>query len=508
MGINEGIFERNMGAMVVAACVGVFVALTFSNAYLLDRSSQIADQVRHDQEKILVSHDIAQLVEVMAIDQSQISHFDDSVEALSGDIDQDYVKDEIAEWMWDDFDIQMSVVVSPDNKPTVTVYEKNVMQPEQGVVAVVQNIDLIEGARKAYSDYVARQTVPVTAFSGMHDPVRSEHPMYVWSIRNLNGQLTFAMAQAIVPDEDEVVPSEGPAIFLTFKPLDKQLLEKAGRKLELVDFRLTTEDQKLAEAGTLFIATLKNGKNVHARWTPGAPSQTIWDQTLLTLALPYLVAALALLLIASHFGRMLHALQKSEEKNRFLAFHDALTGLPNRMHFDHELEAIVAEGKQDRCAILCMDLDRFKAVNDTFGHQAGDVVLEVISQRIQDRVGDTGMAARVGGDEFIILLHDNLEQDAVMYLCDQMIEDICIPIDIPGGTAEVGASIGVAWWPDDALTVKSIIRSADEALYCSKENGRGQVSCASKLSVTAAKDPFAVVEDAVNQIKDEMQRAG
>ncbi|PLW74808.1 hypothetical protein C0081_22990 [Cohaesibacter celericrescens] len=152
-----------------------------------------------------------------------------------------------------------------------------------------------------------------------------------------------------------------------------------------------------------------------------------------------------------------------------------------------------------------MDLDRFKAVNDTFGHQAGDVVLTVISERIAKRVGSNGMAARVGGDEFIILLHDHLEKDDVLFLCDQMIEDVSIPIDIHGGTAEVGASIGVAWWPDDALTVKSIIRSADDALYCSKENGRGQVSCASKLRRDVDKIPSS--SNAVDLLRDELSQA-
>ena len=84
------------------------------------------------------------------------------------------------------------------------------------------------------------------------------------------------------------------------------------------------------------------------------------------------------------------------------------------------------------------------------------------------------MVARVGGDEFIIVLRDKLDRASVNALCDRMIASVCEDTLFDGGVARIGASIGVAWWPDDALTAKNIIRSADEALYRAKDNGRGQ----------------------------------
>ncbi len=121
-----------------------------------------------------------------------------------------------------------------------------------------------------------------------------------------------------------------------------------------------------------------------------------------------------------------------------------------------------------------MDLDKFKAVNDTYGHQAGDAVIRTIAGRVADIIGDKGMAARVGGDEFIILLRDGLDENSVMMLCDNIIDSVCEDVVFDNGRAAVGASIGVAWWPDDAMTAKTVIRSADEALYRAKSNGRGQ----------------------------------
>lgn len=92
----------------------------------------------------------------------------------------------------------------------------------------------------------------------------------------------------------------------------------------------------------------------------------------------------------------------------------------------------------------------------------------------------------VGGDEFIVLLRDGLERDNVLWLCDSVIEKVCEDVVFDGGSANVGASIGVAWWPDDALTAKRVIRSADEALYRAKEEGRGRAYLAGETGAVAA----------------------
>lgn len=213
--------------------------------------------------------------------------------------------------------------------------------------------------------------------------------------------------------------------------------------------------------------------SVFATWKALNPAQSIIRQSLPAISAFLLFSILAVIFIALKYGKALGDLVLSEEKNRFLALHDALTGLPNHLHFDRELDAILSKGKQDRCAILCVDLDRFKSVNDTYGHQAGDTVLKVVANRIASAVADKGLAARVGGDEFIILLEEDLDRDSVLKLSDRIIKDVSKDVSFDGGVSNVGASIGVAWWPDDALTAKTVIRSADEALYRAKENGRG-----------------------------------
>ena len=110
-------------------------------------------------------------------------------------------------------------------------------------------------------------------------------------------------------------------------------------------------------------------------------------------------------------AKIVRKIQESEEHNKFMAEHDALTGLPNRLQFDKQLDAIIEQKGQSKCAILCMDLDKFKQVNDTYGHLAGDVVIKTVADRLAAQVGDRGLVARIGGDEFIILLRNELSKD-------------------------------------------------------------------------------------------------
>jgi diguanylate cyclase (GGDEF)-like protein len=258
--------------------------------------------------------------------------------------------------------------------------------------------------------------------------------------------------------------------MLTYKPFADEDFSYIQDKLNLTDFKvqnLTSPDEfkvNHVEIGSL---------GLEATWTPGLPSKTIWKQSLPFVAVLLFMISGSLLLVSIRYSRMLDALQNSEAQNKFLAMHDALTGLPNRLQFDHALEDTISEGHQDRCAILCLDLDRFKVVNDVWGHQAGDVVIQTVADRIANTVGDDGMTARIGGDEFIVLLKNQLDQQSVLNLCTSIINAVRKEVSFESGSAQVGASIGVAWWPDDAQTTKNIIRSADEALYRAKENGRG-----------------------------------
>lgn len=157
-----------------------------------------------------------------------------------------------------------------------------------------------------------------------------------------------------------------------------------------------------------------------------------------------------------------------------ISHHDALTGLANRHRLNLYLNARLSEGLNgDRPVfLLALDLDRFKPINDTFGHAAGDLVLREIANALSSCVRETDLVARLGGDEFIVVATDCRTHEQAERLCKRLIERINQPIRVSGNEVSVGASIGIVSAPYDGLTAEDLLRYADIALYEAKSNGR------------------------------------
>ncbi|MGE5786366.1 MAG: bacteriohemerythrin, partial [Myxococcales bacterium] len=170
---------------------------------------------------------------------------------------------------------------------------------------------------------------------------------------------------------------------------------------------------------------------------------------------------------------------ESERAIRELAFLDGLTRLPNRRLLQDRLLQSVLRARRDcsKLAILFIDLDRFKPVNDTFGHQMGDWLLCQVADRIQCCLRDSDTAARLGGDEFVVLLPDLVQPDHAMTVAERIRESLARPfVSAAGTTLDISASIGIALYPDHAADADELLRLGDEAMYQAKNMGRNRVS--------------------------------
>lgn len=167
-------------------------------------------------------------------------------------------------------------------------------------------------------------------------------------------------------------------------------------------------------------------------------------------------------------------MKKSEEKIRFQAYHDALTGLPNRTLFYDRLQNALLHAKRHKAivAVLFVDLDNFKKVNDTLGHSAGDELIKSVAQRLQDSVREMDTVARLSGDEFILLIDDLDSKEQATLVANRIIESIQKPYPIHGKELQVGASMGVTFYPEDGTEVESLVKNADIAMYKAKELGK------------------------------------
>ncbi|MBV8634103.1 MAG: EAL domain-containing protein [Burkholderiaceae bacterium] len=171
-------------------------------------------------------------------------------------------------------------------------------------------------------------------------------------------------------------------------------------------------------------------------------------------------------------------LQLKQKRERdllgFRAGHDALTGLPNRnLLVDRLRQAIsYAERYERRVAVAYIDLDKFKFVNDTLGHEAGDQLLVEVSQRLQACVRESDTVARLGGDEFAIVLYDQATEDVTMHAMQRILQSIAEPIQVDGGEIRTTCSIGFSFYPQDGRDVDTLLKNADAAMYRAKELGR------------------------------------
>ncbi|MGH1571142.1 diguanylate cyclase domain-containing protein [Methylobacterium sp. P31] len=164
----------------------------------------------------------------------------------------------------------------------------------------------------------------------------------------------------------------------------------------------------------------------------------------------------------------------AESEMARIARHDPLTGLPNRLHFHEQLAQEIARTKRNGggFALFCLDLDRFKVVNDMLGHQAGDALLKIVSQRIRSVLRTEDTVARLGGDEFVIIQTGCAQDDDASRLAERVIDAMLPPADFGGYPAGVGVSIGIALAPRDGLDADLLYARADQALYRAKGAGR------------------------------------
>lgn len=166
--------------------------------------------------------------------------------------------------------------------------------------------------------------------------------------------------------------------------------------------------------------------------------------------------------------------RRAEAQIAYMARYDQTTGLPNRHAMLQGLDQLLKRNARgEELAVLCLDLDRFKAVNDTFGHAAGDALLRQVAERLRSCSRETDLVARLGGDEFAVLQCGASQPSASMALARRIIAALGEPFDLDGLMAQIGASIGIAIAPFDGETCDALLKNADLALYRAKADGRG-----------------------------------
>jgi diguanylate cyclase (GGDEF)-like protein len=206
------------------------------------------------------------------------------------------------------------------------------------------------------------------------------------------------------------------------------------------------------------------------------------------------------------YGTDLTAERRSDAEIKRLALSDSLTGLANRARMRDQLAQMVSQLEISKrpIALFMLDLDRFKAVNDTLGHQTGDQLLKVVAQRLERTVGTIGLVGRLGGDEFQVILSKFNDEKQLERLADAIIVALSQPYVLNGTSLSIGCSIGVALAPNHARDSETLVRNADLALYAAKASGRGAY-CFFQDDLLTQAQTRKTVEDELRAARDKGQ---
>jgi|GEM_PF-6092022 len=276
----------------------------------------------------------------------------------------------------------------------------------------------------------------------------------------------------ILPDAPAPLPDDGTARALVAEALAQRDVRAAVRPVHAPGWPAhvgeavvpIARDGRLA--GLLRVAVDLSDKVAAYRRT------FIWS-SIVVAALFLLAAAVP----AFFLWRRLEALEAAAAEVRHLAFHDPLTDLPNRLLFQDRLAQAIARVRREsgRGALLMLDLDDFKTVNDAHGHAAGDELLRAVARRLARAVRATDTVARLGGDEFALVVAPLASLDGLHAVLDRLRRELARPVRVDGRRLVVGATIGITLFPDDGEEPDHLIRRADGALYRGKAKGRGAV---------------------------------
>jgi diguanylate cyclase (GGDEF)-like protein len=286
------------------------------------------------------------------------------------------------------------------------------------------------------------------------------------------GEEGVALRTAMTPDRTDVmtavsldprrgvwarVASEGEALLLP-RPIENKSLREYFAELSINDVMVTPIRGSSGVVGTILV-----GNRIGDFSTFNAE-----DLELLETLANHLGVSL-------ENGRLIDRLRQKAQENEHLAMHDALTGLPNRVLFRNQVhDAIEAARSNDSyAAVMLMDLDRFKEVNDTLGHHNGDLLLTEVGNRLRKAIRQSDGVARLGGDEFAILLPEISEPDAARRVALKVLQALERPLHLEDLTLDIGASIGIAVYPRHGGDADTLLQRADVAMYVAKETNMG-----------------------------------
>ena len=448
--------------MLVAPICAAVAATGLVVGVLLHWSTMQADLASASREEQILSSVLNRSAQRIAKDQEAVTVWDDAIANVATP-DPEWLDANLGVWMHDYYGHDRTYILNGRSEPVYAMVDGERVAPESfGAVRSVA-APLVRELRRGLAAGDAAEA-PDMQTPGAHDIAVVENRPAIVSVK------------PIVSDSGDIAQTPGSeAVHISVRYLDGDFATLLAANFRLQNARFSW--QKDPEGGEAALPyTARNGAVVgYLIWSPYLPGSSVAGKIAPALAAALICITLIIAILVAALRRGAAALESSEARARHLAEHDSLTDLPNRMLFNERLRVLMerARSVDGKVALLALDLDRFKQVNDGLGHPAGDEVLKQVAARLSHAVRGSDTVARIGGDEFSIILPD-ADEHFIESICCRLVAAINGRFEIEGQDVFIGLSIGVAVAPADAQDMDQLIGRADLALYAAKQRGRGR----------------------------------
>jgi diguanylate cyclase (GGDEF)-like protein len=402
----------------------------------------------------------------LPVEQESVVIWDDAVLQTRAN-NQAWLPDNLGEWMGsyfghdrvfilDDHDVPMHAMINEETVDSAAYHEvESVIGP------------LVDRLRET----MAKES------AGLDDSAEALLALGTEDYVLLGGSLAIVSVKPILPSTEAVSIAPGTEyLHIAIQNIDENFLAEITEKYELDGLRLLPPGSEVSDDTVVAIADTNNRILGLATWNGDRPGTRVLMQLAPTAVIAFAagIAVLGWLLI--RLGKSSVRLHASEAQAHFLAFHDALTGLPNRALFEDRLDRALLPTRQGRgmVALHAIDIDRFKHINDTLGHPAGDELIQQVGQRLTRLIAASDTVARLGGDEFAIIQVGVTTDREAEELAQRVVDVLGSPYELRGEPAFVGASVGLVLAGKTDVSRDEMLRKADIALYEAKAQGRGR----------------------------------
>lgn len=452
---------------VVASLLAMALALSAMGLFLIWAARSVdREDIRRQGE--IAGYALREIRSNLSHNQESSTFWDEAVERTATSGNEEWIDGNLGSWMHTFFGINEAYVLDGQDQPIYSFAEDQI----KPAVFFEQRRDLLRPYLKTLRAKLATEEAPV---EGSH-----EQSVGVSDYIYIAGRPAVLSVKPIVSDSGRLSqPISTIHVHIAIQYLEGDVIRRVGQAHVLQDLKFVPADKRNSDAASVSLTGDASDVVVTFAWTPYRPGQRLLASLSPVLALVGSALMVGTLLISSASYRRKLDRIKNNEHIRYLASHDPLTGLPNRSAYEQAADELVDQfalhQQSDPLAFLFMDLDRFKQVNDIFGHQIGDAVLVEFARRAAGIFPANAPVYRVGGDEFAALVPNRTRRE-VENLCSRIIDSLAEPMEIEGRRAFIGVSIGVSMAPYHGTDRPELNRKADVALYHAKLAGRRRFS--------------------------------